>query len=223
MKDSCYVGKIISNGIDIDKVLVELSGIILSRAQSLRFVRPIDQGLKPKVSFPVQEGWTRTEFRLRPYHFIYPERSLTMEEMLYKFIDEGKCEHEEMREFICDFQTTNELIFKERNNSLIELKFGVQELLKVMNNVQVIDYEVKGVTTRGGKTTTQDVHDNNTDEQPEDPPVIDPNKLVGSKEVLTENQPQKTNEPFFQPSSEVQTPPVPFPRQLRKEKDEAQQ
>ncbi|GKB71390.1 DNA-directed DNA polymerase [Tanacetum coccineum] len=146
-----------------------------------------------------------------------------MEEMLYKFIDEGKREHEEMRAFICDFQTTNELLFKERNNSLIELRFGVQELLKVMNNVQVIDYEVKGVTTRGGKTTTQDVHDNNTDEQPEDPPVIDPNKLVGSKEVLTENQPQKTNKPFFQPSSEVQTPPVPFPIRLRKEKDEAQQ
>ncbi|GKC37079.1 reverse transcriptase domain-containing protein, partial [Tanacetum coccineum] len=71
-----------------------------------------------------------------------------------------------------------------------------------MNNVQVIDYEVKGITTIGGKTTTQDVHDKNTDEQHEDPPVIDPNKLVGSKEVLTENQPQKTNEPFFLPSSE---------------------
>ncbi|GJR23647.1 DNA-directed DNA polymerase [Tanacetum coccineum] len=62
---------------------------------------------------------------LRPYHFTYPERKLTKEEMLYKFIDEGKCEHEEMRAFICDFQTTNELLFKERNNSLIELKFGV--------------------------------------------------------------------------------------------------
>ncbi|GJZ81905.1 DNA-directed DNA polymerase [Tanacetum coccineum] len=111
-----------------------------------------------------------------------------MEEILCKFIDEGKREHEEIRAFICDFQTTNELLFKERNNSLIELSFGVQELLKVMNNVQVIDYEVKGVTTRGGKTTTQDVHDNNTD-----------------------------------PSSEVQTPPVPFPKRLRKEKEEAQQ
>ncbi|GKC60523.1 reverse transcriptase domain-containing protein [Tanacetum coccineum] len=92
-----------------------------------------------------------------------------------------------------------------------------------MNNAQVIDYEVKGITTIGGKTTTQDVHDNNTDEQPEDPPAIDPYKLVGSKEVLTEYQPQKTNEPFFLPSSEVQTPPVHFPRRLRKEKDEAQQ
>ncbi|GJV99600.1 DNA-directed DNA polymerase, partial [Tanacetum coccineum] len=124
-----------------------------------------------------------TESRLRPYHFIYPEKSLTMEEMLYKFIDEGK----------------------------------------LKNNVQVIDYEVKGVTTSGGKTTTQDVHDNNTDEQPEEPPVIDPNKLFGSNEVLTKNQPQKTNEPFVQPSSEVQTPPVLFPKRLRKEKEEAQQ
>ncbi|GKA27602.1 hypothetical protein Tco_0713770 [Tanacetum coccineum] len=138
----------------------------------------------------------RTEFRLRPYHFIYPERSLTMEEMLYKFIDEGKREHKEMRAFICDFQTTNELLFMERNNSLIDLIFGVQELLKVMNNVQMIDYEVKGVTTRGGKTTTHDVHDNNTDVQPEEPPVIDHDKLLGSNEVLTETQPQKTNEPF---------------------------
>ncbi|GJX39044.1 hypothetical protein Tco_0252347 [Tanacetum coccineum] len=135
-----------------------------------------------------------------------------MEEVLYKFIDEGKREHEEMRAFICDFQTTNELLFKEINNSLIKLRFGVQELLKVMINVQMIDYEVKGVTTRGGKTTTQDVHDNNTDVQPEEPPVIDPDKLIGSNKVLTETQPQKTNEPFIQPSSEVQIPPIPFPK-----------
>ncbi|GJW66221.1 hypothetical protein Tco_0120645 [Tanacetum coccineum] len=93
---------------------------------------------------------------LRPYHFTYHERRLTMEEMLYKFIDEGKGEHEEMRAFICDFQTTNEILFKERNNSLIELRFGVQELLKVINNTPTIDCEVKRVTTRGGKTTTQD-------------------------------------------------------------------
>ncbi|GKD46601.1 hypothetical protein Tco_1271246, partial [Tanacetum coccineum] len=70
------------------------------------------------------------ESRLRPYHFNYPERSLTMEEMLNKFIDEGKRKHEEMRAFIYDFQTNNELLFKERNNSLIELRFGVKELLK---------------------------------------------------------------------------------------------
>ncbi|GKE59845.1 DNA-directed DNA polymerase, partial [Tanacetum coccineum] len=44
-----------------------------------------------------------------------------------------------------------------------------------------------------------------------------------SNEVLTKDQPQKTNEPVVQPSSEVQTPPIPFPQRLRKEKEEAQQ
>ncbi|GJZ78810.1 reverse transcriptase domain-containing protein [Tanacetum coccineum] len=60
-------------------------------------------------------------FGLHPYQFTYPERRLTMEEMLQKFIDEGKREHKEMRAFICEFRTTNELLFKERNNSLSEL------------------------------------------------------------------------------------------------------
>ncbi|GJY66520.1 hypothetical protein Tco_0468758, partial [Tanacetum coccineum] len=160
----------------------------------------------------------RTESRLRPYHFNYPERSLTMEEMLNKFIDEGKQEHEEMRAFIYDFQTTNELLFKERNNSLIELRFGVQELLNVINNVPMIDCDVKGVTTRGGKTTTQDVHDNDTNMPPKDPEVAE-----SEKPVLTNDQPQITSKPVVQPSNEVQLPPVPFPRRLRKEKDEAQQ
>ncbi|GKA52254.1 ribonuclease H-like domain-containing protein, partial [Tanacetum coccineum] len=164
-----------------------------------------------------------TESRLRPYHFNYPERSLTMEEMLNKFIDEGKREHEEMRAFIYDFQTNNELLFKERNNSLIELRFGVQELLKVINNIPMVDYDVKGVTTRGGKTTTQDVHDNDTNVLPKEPAAVEPEKPVGSNEVLTNDQPQTTSEPVIQPSNKVQTPPVPFPRRARKEKEEAQQ
>ncbi|GJT90108.1 retrovirus-related pol polyprotein from transposon TNT 1-94 [Tanacetum coccineum] len=160
---------------------------------------------------------------LRPYHFNYPERSLTMEEMLNKFIDEGKREHEEMRAFIYDFQTNNELLFKERNNSLIELIFRVQELLKVINNVPMMNCDVKGVTTRGGKTTTQDAHDNDTNVLPKEPVVVELEKTVGSNEVLTNDQPQTTSEPVVQPSNEVQTPPVLFPRRLRKEKEEAQQ
>ncbi|GKE08948.1 reverse transcriptase domain-containing protein, partial [Tanacetum coccineum] len=125
-----------------------------------------------------------TESRLRPYHFNYPERSLTMKEMLNKFIDEGKREHEEIRAFIYNFQTNNELLFKEMNNSLIELRFGVQELLKVNNNIPM---------------------------------------PVRSNKVLTNDQPQTTSEHVVQPSNEVQTSPVPFPRRLRKEKEEAQQ
>ncbi|GKE68926.1 reverse transcriptase domain-containing protein, partial [Tanacetum coccineum] len=86
-----------------------------------------------------------------------------------------------------------------------------------------INCDAKGVTTRGGKTTTQDVHDNGTNVLPKEPVVVEPEKPVGSNEVLTNDQPQKTSEPFVQPSNETQTPPVPFPRRLRKEKEEAQQ
>ncbi|GJS52914.1 putative nucleotidyltransferase, ribonuclease H [Tanacetum coccineum] len=100
-----------------------------------------------------------------------------------------------MRAFIYDLQTTNELLFKERNNSLIELRFGVQELLKEINNIPKVDCDVKGVTTRGGKTMTRDVHDNNANVLPKEP----------------------------LPSNEVQKPPVALPRRLRKEKEEAQQ
>ncbi|GKE94853.1 hypothetical protein Tco_1579708, partial [Tanacetum coccineum] len=130
-----------------------------------------------------------TESRLRPYDFNYPERSLTIDEMLNKFIDKGKREHEEMRAFIYDFQTTNELLFKERNNSLIKLRFRVQELLKVINNVPMIDCDVKGVTTRGEKTTTQEVHDNNANVIPKKPLVVELEKPVVLNDVLTNDQP----------------------------------
>ncbi|GJX44476.1 hypothetical protein Tco_0261152 [Tanacetum coccineum] len=49
-------------------------------------------------------------------------RRLTMEEMLAKFIDEGRREHEEMEIFIKEFRTTNELLLKTRSNLLSELK-----------------------------------------------------------------------------------------------------
>nr|GEV92394.1 hypothetical protein [Tanacetum cinerariifolium] len=130
-----------------------------------------------------------TESGLHPYHFIYCERSLTMEEILNKFIDEAKREHEEMRTFIYDFQTTNELLFKERNNSIIELIFRVQELLKVINNVPMINCNVKGVATRGGKSTTQDVYDNNTNALPKEPLAVEFKKPVESNGVLTNDQP----------------------------------
>ncbi|GJW88148.1 DNA-directed DNA polymerase [Tanacetum coccineum] len=142
-------------------------------------------------------------FKLRPYHFTYPERRLTMEEMLYKFIDKGKREQDEMRAFIHEFRTTNELLFKERNNSLSELRFEVQGLLRVINNTPISNHEVKGVTNRGGKITTQDVQDNNTNIHTEEPLVINHDKPVESNEVLSEDQPQKTNEPVVQLSTDL--------------------
>ncbi|GJW66999.1 reverse transcriptase domain-containing protein [Tanacetum coccineum] len=67
--------------------------------------------------------YVRTSFGFHPFQFSYPLRKLTMEEMLYKFIDEGRREHEEMGAFIREFKTTNKLLLKERNNSLCKLKF----------------------------------------------------------------------------------------------------
>ncbi|GJS61738.1 hypothetical protein Tco_0656522 [Tanacetum coccineum] len=137
---------------------------------------------------------------LHPYHFTYPERKLTMEEMLYKFIAEGKSKHNEMRAFICDFNTTNGILFKERNNSLIKLRFGVQQLLKVINNTPTIDCEVKGVTTRGGKTSTQDAQNNDTSVHTDEPHCkgleksIDQSDLEGCEPVEC-NIDNDSNEP----------------------------
>ncbi|GKC22703.1 hypothetical protein Tco_1024853 [Tanacetum coccineum] len=138
-----------------------------------------------------------TSSRLRPYHFTYPERELTMEEILHKFIDEGKREHEEMRAFINDFKTTNEILLKERDNSLIELRFEVK------------------------KTTTQDLKKDDTNMNGEEPPEEARDKPIESYEVLMENQPQRTNAPIVQQSIRDQTPSIPFPKRLRKENEEA--
>ncbi|GJS25683.1 hypothetical protein Tco_0454315 [Tanacetum coccineum] len=59
-----------------------------------------------------------------------------MEEIVNKFIEEGKREHEEMEAFIREFKTTNERLLKERNNSLSELEFEVYGLRKEKEEAQ---------------------------------------------------------------------------------------
>ncbi|GJS83847.1 reverse transcriptase domain-containing protein [Tanacetum coccineum] len=54
-----------------------------------------------------------------------------MEELVNKFIEEEKQEHEEMDAFIREFRTTNELLLKERNNSLSELEFEVYGFFQI--------------------------------------------------------------------------------------------
>ncbi|GKB10287.1 hypothetical protein Tco_0844210 [Tanacetum coccineum] len=96
-----------------------------------------------------------TVFGFPPYPFNYPTRRLTVEEILAKFIDKGKREHEEMEIFIKEFRTTNELLLKERSNLLSELNIEVNELSKVINNVLIPKNKVKGETTRRGKMTSE--------------------------------------------------------------------
>ncbi|GJR51154.1 hypothetical protein Tco_1401675 [Tanacetum coccineum] len=74
----------------------------------------------------------------------------------------------------------------------------------------MIDCDVKGVTTRGGKTTTQDVHDNDTNVLPKEPVVVEPEKRVGSNEVLINDQPQITSGPVVQPSNDQLHINLPF-------------
>ncbi|GKB64083.1 DNA-directed DNA polymerase [Tanacetum coccineum] len=51
----------------------------------------------------------------------------------------------------------------------------------------MIDCDVKGVTTRGGKTMTQDVHDNNTNVLPKEPLVVELEKPVRSNDSADRN------------------------------------
>ncbi|GJX05287.1 hypothetical protein Tco_0191203 [Tanacetum coccineum] len=137
-----------------------------------------------------------------------------MEEMLYKFIDEGRREHEEMGAFIIEFKTTNELLLKERNNSLSKLEFEVYGLSKAINNAQLSNYEVKGVTTRGGKTTTEILSD--TNDINKEPMILHHDKLIEPKEVLVKTKPLETKEQTIQPL----TPLIPFPHSFPTAKGE---
>ncbi|GJT53970.1 hypothetical protein Tco_0989024 [Tanacetum coccineum] len=96
-----------------------------------------------------------TIFREIPYPFDYPMRRITMEEILATFIDEGRRKHEDMEIFIKEFRISNELLLKTQSNLLSELKIEVNELSKVVSNILIPKNEVKGVTTRGGKMTSE--------------------------------------------------------------------
>ncbi|GJY00704.1 DNA-directed DNA polymerase [Tanacetum coccineum] len=113
-----------------------------------------------------------------------------------------------MRAFIREFRTTNELLFKERNNSLNELRFEVNGLSKVIDNALISNSEDKGVTTKRGKTTTQGIHYNNTNISTKGPSVFHHDKLVAPIEVLVEDGTQKTKEQVIQPSIETHTPSI---------------
>ncbi|GJY89778.1 hypothetical protein Tco_0504974 [Tanacetum coccineum] len=114
-----------------------------------------------------------------------------MEEMLYKFINEGKRKHEEMSAFIREFRITNELLFKERSNSLSELRFEVYGLSKVINNTLISECKVKGVTTRGGKTTTQGILNDNTNIHDKELSNFIHDKPDAPKEVLIEKRKER--------------------------------
>ncbi|GKB40874.1 DNA-directed DNA polymerase [Tanacetum coccineum] len=121
-----------------------------------------------------------------------------------------------MDAFIREFRTTNELLLKERNNSLSELEFKVYGLSRAINKAQMVGYEAKGVTTRGGKSTTEPIGDNtNTNKNP----LFHHDKPTTPDEIPTKIEPKRNQER----TNELQPSSIPFPHRLIKEKEEAQQ
>ncbi|GJS28724.1 reverse transcriptase domain-containing protein [Tanacetum coccineum] len=137
-------------------------------------------------------------FRVSPYSFNYPTTRLTVEEILAKFIDEGKRKHEEMEIFIKEFRTINELLLKERSNLLSELKIKVNELSKVM------EINETRINKNEPPRFEQDVQENPHDDSVE-------NKSLSI--------PERTTQPLVKP----QQSSIPFLNRSTKEKEEAQQ
>ncbi|GJV95169.1 reverse transcriptase domain-containing protein [Tanacetum coccineum] len=99
-----------------------------------------------------------TVFCFHPYPFHYLTRRLTIEEMLYKFIDEGKREHEEMEIFIKEFRTTNELLLKERSSLLSELKIEETKDLAVDHSSRLENPHMEVLTEREIANEFSDEH-----------------------------------------------------------------
>ncbi|GJU05004.1 reverse transcriptase domain-containing protein [Tanacetum coccineum] len=131
-----------------------------------------------------------------------------MEEIIGKFIDEGKKEHEEMETFIREFRTTNKILLKEQNNLLSELRIEVHRLLRVMNDVMILQKEVKGVTTRGGRMTIGIAYNDDINNINKEAFELPHDKPKEPRDVILRNEPQKTKETISQPSAKVSRIPI---------------
>ncbi|GJV03409.1 hypothetical protein Tco_1336978 [Tanacetum coccineum] len=167
-----------------------------------------------------------TVFGEPPYPFNYPTRRLSMEEMLAKFIDKGRRKHEEIEIFIKEFRTTNELLLKTQSNLLSELTIEVNELSKFMSNVLIPKNKVKGVTTRGGKMTSEATRSkeiNETGINKNEPPRFEQDVQEKSHDDGVETKSSSILEKSAHPLVKPQQSSIPFPNRVRKEKEEALQ
>ncbi|GKB92214.1 hypothetical protein Tco_0964486, partial [Tanacetum coccineum] len=144
-------------------------------------------------------------------------RRLTIEEILDKFIDEGKRKHEEMEIFIKEFRTTNDFCL------LSELMIEVNEFSKVVNNVLIPKNEVKGVTTRGGKMTSEATRSkeiNETGINKNEPPRFEQDVQKKPHNDGVENKSSSILEKVAHPLVKPQQSSIPFLNRVRKEKEE---
>ncbi|GKC32739.1 hypothetical protein Tco_1040033, partial [Tanacetum coccineum] len=140
--------------------------------------------------------------------------------------NEGIREHEGMEIFIKEFKPTNELLLKTRSNLLSELKIEVNELSKVVSNVLIPKNEVKGVTTKGGKMTSEATHSKKIHEtgiNKNEPPRFEQDVQEKPHDDGEKNKSSSIRERTTQPLVKPQQSSIPFPNRVRKEKEETLQ
>ncbi|GJT10269.1 hypothetical protein Tco_0857311 [Tanacetum coccineum] len=153
-----------------------------------------------------EEVQERTMFKFSSNQFAYPEKKLTINEMLAKLINEGMQEYEEIGIFIREFKTTNELLLKEQNNLLTELKIKVHQFSKVMSEVLFSRHKVIGVTTKGGKMTYEVTYDkeiNKANNDHNEPSRFQHNEQEKPQEAVVENESPKVQVRTIQPFNGV--------------------
>nr|GEY85354.1 hypothetical protein [Tanacetum cinerariifolium] len=131
-------------------------------------------------------------------------QSLTMEEIMGKFIDEGKREYKEMETFIKEFRLTKELLLKEHNNLLSEFRIEVHGLSRVMNDVLILKNKVKGVTTRGGRMMVGIAYNDEINNINKESSELLHDKPKEPRDVILQNKPQKTKETISRPLVKIE-------------------
>ena len=136
-------------------------------------------------------------------------------------MDAGMEESKRTRQYIWDFKNCQEYMIKEQNNMIMELQFAVHELTATVRKSLCQVNEAKGITTRGGRTTS-----------------IEPNNKVPIEETTVEELPNSAHldvepekggtEPITIPDKEdgnrsaAINDTIPFPNRIKKDKEEAQ-
>ena len=156
-------------------------------------------------------------FDIFPNWFGKTRRNVTNEEFGRLVARTSEKEHDDMENFIKEFRTTNELLLKEQNNLINGLAIKLHQLSKILNKVLLVRHDLKGITTRGGKSTFQigeTPMDNNTSN-------ISPGDTKPEQDVPNEiaQEPEIQEEPFIEPKRST----LPFPHKVRREKEDAYQ
>ncbi|GKA43752.1 reverse transcriptase domain-containing protein [Tanacetum coccineum] len=119
---------------------------------------------------------------------------------------------------------SNKPLIKERDNMIYELWIGVYKLTKIINNETRPKGDIKGITTRGGRTTSVVDPSQDCEKVEMENPLKETNKEVTKpSDDQTKEKPAETEQPIVnkEPTIKLQSD-IPFPTRLRKGKEDAQ-